>query len=225
MSEGLCTSYGGCSKVLSFFSRPFAGPSRSFRKLSHVGFYHCRRKWFFVGARGFQGFMQLPWHVLCPLITDTLIAEEQEAKQFSCWCVFGWAQPSMNKRRLSQASLLRLPICLFPGREKAKWFRLRICFFRGREKAKWFRLRICLWFRLPICFFPGREKAKRPDFQFAFSRPGKKQNGSDFQFAFFQAGKKQNGSDFYFAFFPGREKAKWFRLPMVQTSNSGKSKM
>ena len=78
----------------------------------------------------------------------------------------------MNKRRLSQASLLRLPICFFPGREKAKWFRLRICFFWGREKAK--------WFRLPICFFPGREKAKRPDFHFAFSRPGKKQNGSDF---------------------------------------------
>ena len=93
----------------------------------------------------------------------------------------------MNKRRLSQASLLRLPICFFPGREKAKWFRLRICFFRGQERAKWFRLRICFfptrekakWFRLPICFFPGREKAKRPDFQFAFSRPGQKQNGSD----------------------------------------------
>ena len=109
----------------------------------------------------------------------------------------------MNKRRLSQASLLRLPICFFPGREKAKWFRLRICFFRGQEKTKWFRLRICFfptrekakWFRLPFCFFPGREKAKWPDFHFAFSRPGKKQNGSDFQFAFFQAGKKQNGSD------------------------------
>ena len=79
--------YGGCSKVLSFFSRPFAGPSRSFRKLSRVGFYHCRRKWFFVGARGFQGFMQLPWHVLCPLITDTLIAEEQEASQPSSFHV------------------------------------------------------------------------------------------------------------------------------------------
>ena len=104
----------------------------------------------------------------------------------------------MNKRRLSQASLLRLPICFFPGREKAKWFRLRICFFPTREKAK--------WFRLPICFFPGREKAKRPDFQFAFSRPGKKQNGSDFQFAFFQAGKKQSGSDFQFAFSrPGKK--------------------
>ena len=81
------TPCGGCSKVLSFFSRPFAGPSRSFRKLSRVGFYHCRRKWFFVGARGFQGFMQLPWHVLCPLITDTLIAEEQEASQPSSFHV------------------------------------------------------------------------------------------------------------------------------------------
>ena len=81
------SSPGGCSKVLSFFSRPFAGPSRSFRKLSRVGFYHCRRKWFFVGARGFQGFMQLPWHVLCPLTTDTLIAEEQEASQPSSFHV------------------------------------------------------------------------------------------------------------------------------------------
>ena len=89
-------------------------------------------------------------------------------KPFSFWCVFGWAQPSMNKRWLSQASLLRLPICFFPGREKAKWF------------------------RLPICFFPGLEKAKGSDFQFAFSRPGKKQNGSDFQFAFSQPGKKQS---------------------------------
>ena len=35
----------------------------------------------FRWARGFQGFMQLPWHVLCPLTTDTLIAEEQEASQ------------------------------------------------------------------------------------------------------------------------------------------------
>ena len=42
--------YGGCSKSFHVF-RPFAGPSRSFRKFSRVGFYHCRRKWFFVGAR------------------------------------------------------------------------------------------------------------------------------------------------------------------------------
>ena len=61
-------------------------------------------------------------------------------KPFSFWCVFGWAQPSMNKRRLSQASLLRLPICFFPAREKAKWSRLSICFFPGWEKAKWSRL-------------------------------------------------------------------------------------
>ena len=31
--------------------------------------------------------MQLPWHVLCPLITDTLIAEEQEASQPSSFHV------------------------------------------------------------------------------------------------------------------------------------------
>ena len=125
----------------------------------------------------------------------------------------------MNKRRLSQASLLRLPICFFPGREKAKWFRLRICFFRGQEKAKWFRLRICFfptrekakWFRLPICFFsragkkqngqtsnllfPAREKAKWFRLPICFFPSREKQNGSDFQFAFSRPGKKQNGSD------------------------------
>ena len=93
-------------------------------------------------------------------------------------CVFGWAQPSMNKRRLSQASLLTLPICFFP-----EWYRLSICFFPGWEKAKWSRLPTkpfsfwCVFgwarpsmnkrrlsqaslLRLPICLFPGREKAK-----------------------------------------------------------------
>ena len=77
----------------------------------------------------------------------------------------------MNKRRLSQASLLRLPSCFFTGREKAKWF------------------------GLPICFFPGLENAKGSDFQFAFSRAGKKQNGSDFQFAFSQPGKSNRKSE------------------------------
>ena len=213
---------GAGGLIWGLFKSPFIffqAFRRTFAKLSHVGFYHCRRKWFFVGARGFQGFMQLPWHVLCPLITDTLIAEEQEAKQFSCWCVFGWAQPSMNKRRLSQASLLRLPICLFPGREKAKWFRLRICFFRGREKAKWFRLRICLWFRLAICFFPGREKANLlfpgpgkskmvQTSNLLFSKPGKNKMVQTSILLFSRAGKKQNGSDFQWFRLPIREKAK-----------------
>ena len=112
----------------------------------------------------------------------------------------------MNKRRLSQASLLRLPICFFPGREKAKWFRLRICFFRGREKAKWFRLRICLWFRLPICFFPSREKAKWFRLPFCFFPMVQTSNGSDFQF-----GKKQNVnvSDLQFGIRPGNKQRLW----------------
>ena len=94
------------------------------------------------------------------------------------------AQPSMNKRRLSQASLLRLPICFFQGREKAKWFRLPICFFPGLEKAK--RL------RLPICFFPAREKAKL--FQISnllFPNPGKSNRKSEEQL-FLQRGQVTN---------------------------------
>ena len=111
----------------------------------------------------------------------------------------------MNKRGLSQASLLRLPICFFPGREKAKWFRVPICFFRGREKAK--------WFRLPFCFFPGVEKAKYPDFQFAFSGAGKKQNVQTSNLLFPNPGKSKmvQASNLLF---PNPEKSK-----MVQTSN------
>ena len=68
-------------------------------------------------------------------------------------------------------------------KQKPQTSNLPICFFPGREKAK--------WFRHLICFFPGLEKAKGSDFQFAFSRAGKKQNGSDIQFAFSRAWKKQ----------------------------------
>ena len=60
------------------------------------------------------------------------------------------------------------------------------CFFQGREKAK--------WFRLPTCFFPGLEKAKGSDFQFAFSRPGKKQNCFRFPICFFPTREKAIGS-------------------------------
>ena len=101
--------------------------------------------------------------------------------------------------------------------------------------------------------FPGPAKkaiGHVSDFQFAFSRAGKKQNGSDFQFAFSRAWKRQKAqtSNLLFpgpgkskrlrvpiCFFPGREKAKWFRLPIcfsrpAQSSNllfpgPGKSKM
>ena len=129
---------------------------------------------------------------------------------------------SFPRQRIFQGSgksnwkCIRLPICFFPGRQKAKRFRLPICFFPAREKAKWFRLPICFfpswekakWFRLPFCFFPAREKAKWFRLHnLLFSKPGKKQNGSDFQFAFSRAGKEQNGSEFQFAFSPGREKA------------------
>ena len=74
--------------------------------------------------------------------------------------------------------------------------------------------------------FPGPAKkaiGHVSDFQFAFSRAGKKQNGSDFQFAFSRAWKRQKAqtSNLLFpgpgkskrlrvpiCFFPGREKAK-----------------
>ena len=66
-----------------------------------------------------------------------------------------------------------------------------------------------------VCFWLGaalheQETAQsgqfaQSDFQFAFSRPGKKQNDLDFQFAFSRAGKKQNGQEI--CFFPTREKA------------------
>ena len=110
---------------------------------------------------------------------------------------------------------VRLPICFFPGREKAKlkkqsgqdfqpshfdcpalheqetaqsgqFAQTSNCFFQGREKAK--------WFRLPTCFFPGLEKAKGSDFQFAFSRPGKKQNCFRFPICFFPTREKAIGS-------------------------------
>ena len=59
----------------------------------------------------------------------------------------------MNKRRLSQASLLRLPIY---GSD----FEFAFSQTGKKQNGSDFR-----------------EKAKRPDFQFAFSRAGKKQNG------------------------------------------------
>ena len=113
--------------------------------------------------------MLLPWHVLHPLITDTLVAEPQEASQPSHFH-FGvfWLGATLHEQETAQASLLRLPI--------------------------------------------------------AFSRVGKKQNGSDFQFALSRAEKKRNGSNFQLVF----SRAGWFTLPgknkMVQTSNLGQEK-
>ena len=123
---------------------------------------------------------------------------------------------------------LRLPICFFPGREKAKakfgskkipkfafsragkkWFKQKAqtsnLLFPGLGKSKMVQTSNLL--------FPGPGKSKqlrlpfyRSDFQFAFSRAGKKQTCSDFQFAFSRPGKKQNGSDFQFAFSrPGKK--------------------
>ena len=153
----------GLFKSPFIFSRPFAGPSRSFRKLSRVGFYHCRRKWFFVGARGFQGFMQLPWHVLCPLITDTLIAEEQEASQPSNQDIFMlvcfWLGATLHEQETAQSGqFAQTSNLLFPGPGKSKMVQTSNLLFLQ----------------------PGK-KQNGSDFQFAFSRAGKKQNVSAFQ--------------------------------------------
>ena len=59
------------------FRRTFAKLTQTFAR----GVLPLSAKMVFRWARGFQGYMQLPWHVLCPLTTDTLIAEEQEASQ------------------------------------------------------------------------------------------------------------------------------------------------
>ena len=74
----------------------------------------------------------------------------------------------MNKRRLSQASLLRLPICFFQGREKAKWFRLPICFFPAREKAKLFQISNLL--------FPNPGKSNRKSEEQLFLQRGQVTN-------------------------------------------------
>ena len=88
-------------------------------------------------------------------------------KPFSFWCVFGWAQPSMNKRRLSQASLLRLPICFFPGREKAKWFGLPICFSQAWKKQK---------AQTSNLLFPGPGKSNRKSEEQLFLQRGQVTN-------------------------------------------------
>ena len=74
---------------------------------------------------------------------------------------------------VSQASLLRLPICFSRAGKKQNGSDFEFAFCRAGKKQN------------------------GSDFQFAFSRAGKKQNGSDFEFAFSQPGKKQNGSDFH----------------------------
>ena len=132
-----------------------------------------------------------------------------ENKPFSGSRQTGYPARSSNLLFPAQTSNL-----LFPGPEKEKWFRIPICLFPGREKAKGSDFQFAFsrpgkskmvqtsnlpfpgqekakWPRLPICFFPGWEKAKGSDFQFAFSRAGKKQNGSDFQFAFSGPGKSK----------------------------------
>ena len=111
----------------------------------------------------------------------------------------------MNKRRLSQASLLRLPIMvqtsnlLFPGPGKSKMVQTSNLLFPNPGKSKMVQTSNLLFpgpgksktARLPICFFPAREKTKW------FRLP--------------------------ICFFPAREKAKWFRLPFCFFP--GKSKM
>ena len=83
----------------------------------------------------------------------------------------------MNKRRLSQASLLsQTSNLLFPGTSNQA---------------------ILIGSVRPVC----------SDFQFAFSRAGKKQNGSDFQLVFSQAWKKQKAQTSNLLF-PGPGKSK-----------------
>ena len=185
--------------------------------------------------------MLLPWHVLRPLITDTLVAEEQEASQPNHFH-FGvfWLGATLHEQETAQASLLRLPICFFrgffPGREKAKWFRLNGPDFQfGKQFAS----------QISNCFLqPGNNQRRRGSSPQSSAykssalsiRPRLSEKiafsgfamanwmsrplihfafpGSDFQFAFSRAGKKQNGSDFQFAFSRAGKKSK-----MVQTSN------
>ena len=107
---------------------------------------------------------------------------------------------------------------IFQGSGKSNWkcIRLPICFFPGRQKAK--------WFRLPICFSQPGKKQNGSDFQFAFSRAGKKQNGQTSNLLFPGPGKRKmvQTSNLLFSK-PGKSK-------MVQTSillfpGPGKSKM
>ena len=55
-------------KIPLIFPRPFAGPSRSFLKLSRVGLCHCRRKLIFVGAIHDQETAQASLLTLCWLV-------------------------------------------------------------------------------------------------------------------------------------------------------------
>ena len=107
----------------------------------------------------------------------------------------------MNKRRLSQASLLRLPICFFPGLEKAKWF------------------------RLPIC----REKEMVQTSNLLFPNPGKSKMGQTSNLLFPGAGNKQNWKTRKsepFAFFQAGEKANWFRrLSLLLFPRPGKKQI
>ena len=197
--------------------------------------------------------MLLPWHVLRPLITDTLVAEEQEASQPNHFH-FGvfWLGATLHEQETAQASLLRLPICFFrgffPGREKAKWFRLNGPDFQfGKQFAS----------QISNCFLqPGNNQRRRGSSPQSSAykssalsiRPRLSEKiafsgfavanwmsrplihfafpGSDFQFAFSGPEKKQNGSDFQFAFSRAGEKkkAKWLRLPICFLPSREKAK-
>ena len=80
--------------------------------------------------------MQLPWHVLCALITDTLIAEEQEASQPSSFhvgvflvgpsqavfmLVCFWLGPALHEQETAQSGQsAQTSNLLFPGPGKSK---------------------------------------------------------------------------------------------------------
>ena len=165
--------------------------------------------------------MLLPWHVLHPLITDTLVAEQQEASQPSHFH-FGvfWLGATLHEQETAQASLLRLPIAFSRVGKKQNGSDFQFALSRAEKKrngsnfqlvfsrAGWFTLPgKTKWSRLPICFFPGREKAKwfrLPIYFFPTREKAKwirlaiwarkKQNCADFQFVFSRPGKKQFAS-------------------------------
>ena len=71
-------SYGGCSKVLSFFPGLSQDLREAFASFRAWGFTTVGENGFSLGLEAFKDSCR---HVLCPLITDTLIAEEQEARE------------------------------------------------------------------------------------------------------------------------------------------------
>ena len=102
---------------------------------------------------------------------------------------FGCAQPSMNKETAQPGQFAQTSNLLFPGPGKSKMVKT--------SNQAIFML-VCFWLGAALHEQETAQSGQfaQSDFQFAFSRAGKKQNDLDFQLAFSRAGKKQNGQDF-----------------------------